>query len=135
MQGHFSAGVLLPDDVQRSRRCPHAWGVHIIPPFTMSATGTPSPAASFPAVLGSQVPRRTIVLTLCREIPHFSAYSAHVQPLSASVNLIYCVLIVMVPSPSGKNRGFYFCSIKEYSRHKILCQLFSDIFLAVSEDV
>ena len=46
----------------------------------MSVTSQPSPAASFPAVLGSQVPRRMMVLMFWRASPLLSARSALVMP-------------------------------------------------------
>ena len=61
-----------------------------LPSLMMSATGTPSPAASFPAVFGSQVPRRMMVLTFWADMPQFAASSFLVRPCSAITVSIRC---------------------------------------------
>ena len=60
-----------------------------------SVTGIHSPAASFPIVLGSQVPRRIMVLMFCREIPLCAARAAFVMPRSASRVSSLVVLMII----------------------------------------
>lgn len=65
--------------------------LHGYDPSAISSTGTPSPAASLPAGLGSQVPLQMIVPMLCREILHFFAQSVLVSPCSARrISIFFC---------------------------------------------
>lgn len=61
---------------------------------TISAILTPRPAANFPAVRGSQVPRRMIVDTFCRDTPHSLAKAVFVILRFARISSIRIVSIV-----------------------------------------